>query len=240
VAGKTGTTQDYSNAWFTGFTAQVSTAVWVGFPYSTDSMEPYFGQSVFGGTVAAPIWHNYMFRVMAGLPVRGFPAPPPPESGQVPRVVGSLSNHAQHELAEAHFTPRVEKVASVEPMGTVIRQVPSAGATAPLGSLVTIFASSGHVPQVVVPDVTGHSLEYAQKKLHNAGLGVTVVEEVVDHPADDGRVLAQSPKAGTRVDKASKVTLTVGILDDGGGGGAVGVIGTIGGIAIVVGRRRRR
>jgi membrane peptidoglycan carboxypeptidase len=240
VAGKTGTTQDYSNAWFSGFTPQVSTAVWVGFPYSTDSMEPYFGQSVFGGTVAAPIWHNYMVRVMAGLPVQGFPAPPPPESGLVPRVVGSGSDHAQHELAEAHFTPRVETVASVEPKGTVIRQVPSAGATAPLGSLVTIFVSSGQVPQVVVPDVRGHSLKYAQKKLQNAGLGVAVVEKVVDDPADDGRVLAQSPKAGARVDKDSKVTLTVGILDDGGGGGAVAVIGTIGGIAIVAGRRRRR
>jgi membrane peptidoglycan carboxypeptidase len=241
VAGKTGTTQDYSNAWFAGYTAQVSTAVWVGFPYSTDSMEPYFGQSVFGGTVAAPIWHNYMVRVMAGLPVQGFPAPPPPQSGEVPRVVGSGSNHAQQELAEAHFTPRVEKVASVEPIGTVIRQEPSAGTMASLGSLVTIFVSSGEVPQVIVPDVAGHTLGFARAKLESAGLGVKVVEQVVDDPAKNGRVLAQTPKAGTRVDKGSKVTLTVGILDDGGGGGgAAGVIGAIGGIAIVAGRRRRR
>jgi serine/threonine-protein kinase len=106
---------------------------------------------------------------------------------------------------------------------------------------VTIFVSNGEAPQVVVPDVTGHSLAYARLKLENAGLGVKVVEQVVDDPAENGRVLAQSPKAGARVDKASKVTLTVGTLNDGGGGGgAVGVLGAIGGIAIVAGRRRRR
>lgn len=240
VAGKTGTTQDYSNAWFVGYTAQVSTSVWVGFPFSTDSMEPYFGQSVFGGTVAAPIWRNYMLRVMAGLPVQGFPAPPPPENGEIPHVVGSRSSHAQDELADAHFTPRLEKVASIQPMGTVIRQEPNGGALAPLGSLVTIFVSSGQIPQVVVPDVTEHTLGYARAKLVNVGLGVKVVEQVVDDPDKEGQVLAQNPKAGVRVDKASKVTLTVGVLDGGGGGGGGAAAGVSGGIVAVTGRRRRR
>jgi penicillin-binding protein 1A len=237
VAGKTGTTQDYSNAWFVGYTPQVSTAVWVGFPFSTDSMEPYFGQSVFGGTVAAPIWHNYMVRVMAGQPVKSFPAPPPPEVGEVPRVVGSRLNHAEQELAEAHFTPNVKKVDSVQPVGTVIKQEPHAGTTAPLGSLVTIFVSNGEAPQVVVPDVTGHTLAYARLKLESNGLGVKVVEHVVVDPAKVGRVLAQAPKAGASVDKFTKVTVTVGVLDD-GGGDTVSGIGV--GIVAVAGRRRRR
>ncbi len=44
VAGKTGTTQDYTNAWFVGFTRQVSTAVWVGFPGTPDPLSNYFGR----------------------------------------------------------------------------------------------------------------------------------------------------------------------------------------------------
>jgi penicillin-binding protein 1A len=245
VAGKTGTTQDYSNAWFSGYTAQVSTAVWVGFPYSTDSMEPYFGQSVFGGTVAAPIWHSYMVRVMAGLPVKSFPPPPPPQSGRVPDVVGSRSEHAQKVLAEAHFTPREEKVASIEPKGTVIRQTPSGGSSAVLGSLVTIIVSNGKAPQVTVPDVVGHPLGFAKAKLTNAGLGVAVVEEVVTNPNQEGRVLAQSPKAGERVDKGTKVTLTVGVPEGGGNGGG-GAFAFDGGSVVLLGaglaasRGRRR
>ncbi|HEY7400913.1 MAG TPA: transglycosylase domain-containing protein [Actinomycetota bacterium] len=219
VAGKTGTTQDYSNAWFTGYTEQVSTAVWVGFPYSTDSMEPYFGQSVFGGTVAAPIWHSYMVRVMNGLPVKSFPPPPAPQSGRIPDVVGSQSEHAQKELAAAHFTPREKLVPSLEPKGTVVSQTPAAGTSAVLGSLVTIDVSNGKAPKVTVPDLVGHVVGFAKAKLANLGLGVTVVEKVVTDPNNEDIVLEQSPKAGEKVDEGTKVTLTVGVLDGGGTGG---------------------
>jgi penicillin-binding protein 1A len=217
VAGKTGTTQDYSNAWFVGYTPQVSTSVWVGFPFSIDSLSNYFGTSVFGGTVAAPIWHSYMARVTNGMPVQGFPAAPPPETGTVPRVVGMRSKAAQAKLAAAYFTPKVEKVASVEPAGVVINQNPNAGATAQLGSLVTISVSSGKAPQVVLPALEGHSLDFAKAKLEHLGLVVKVVEQTVTDPSQDGKVLHQDPAAGEKVDKASTVTLTVGKLGTGNG-----------------------
>ena len=54
--GKTGTTNSNTDAWFVGITPRLSTAVWVGFPDDTRSL----GSSVFGGTVAAPIWHDFM------------------------------------------------------------------------------------------------------------------------------------------------------------------------------------
>jgi penicillin-binding protein 1A len=219
VAGKTGTTQDYSNAWFVGYTPQVTTSVWVGFPFSTDSMESYFGTSVFGGTVAAPIWHTYMTRVMSGMPVQGFPAPPPPETGQVPRVVGMRSKAAQQELADASFTPKVERVASVEPAGTVIHQTPNPGTTAPLGSLVTISVSSGHAPQVVVPPLEGRTEGFATTKLEQQGLVAKVVAQIVTDPDKVGVVLHQDPAAGEKVDKGSTVTLTVGATDQGNGNG---------------------
>ena len=56
AAGKTGTTDDFTDAWFVGYTPQLSTAVWVGHPDSRSSL----GYNAFGGTLAAPIWQDYM------------------------------------------------------------------------------------------------------------------------------------------------------------------------------------
>jgi penicillin-binding protein 1A len=61
AAGKTGTTSNYTDAWFVGFTPKLSTAVWVGYPNETTSMTDVNGLGAgFGGTLAAPIWHTYM------------------------------------------------------------------------------------------------------------------------------------------------------------------------------------
>ncbi|HEX9123094.1 MAG TPA: transglycosylase domain-containing protein, partial [Actinomycetota bacterium] len=73
IAGKTGTGQDYTNVYFAGFTPQVATAVWVGFPEGNVPMSTYYGHSVFGGTLAAPIWHDFMVRALAGMQVESFP-----------------------------------------------------------------------------------------------------------------------------------------------------------------------
>ena len=56
AAGKTGTTDDFTDAWFVGYTPQLATAVWVGHPDARASL----GYNAFGGTLAAPIWHDYM------------------------------------------------------------------------------------------------------------------------------------------------------------------------------------
>jgi penicillin-binding protein 1A len=61
AAGKTGTTSNYTDAWFAGYTPQLSTAVWVGYPNATTSMNDVNGLGPgFGGTLAAPIWHDFM------------------------------------------------------------------------------------------------------------------------------------------------------------------------------------
>jgi penicillin-binding protein 1A len=70
IAGKTGTTQDFADAWFTGFTPDLVTAVWVGFDTPAD-----LGDNETGGAVAAPIWHDYMATALAGHPVLAFPMP---------------------------------------------------------------------------------------------------------------------------------------------------------------------
>jgi penicillin-binding protein 1A len=58
-AGKTGTTDEYTDAWFAGYQPNLATVVWVGYPESNDvSMSSVHGQTVFGGTFPADIWHS--------------------------------------------------------------------------------------------------------------------------------------------------------------------------------------
>jgi len=69
-AGKTGTTDDYRDAWFIGYTPQVITGVWVGY----DKPRPG-GKGFTGGAVAAPIWEQFMRKAMASKPIADFPRP---------------------------------------------------------------------------------------------------------------------------------------------------------------------
>ena len=61
AAGKTGTTENYQDAWFVGFDDDLTVAVWVGYPDSARPMETeYRGEPVAGGTFPAEIWHDFM------------------------------------------------------------------------------------------------------------------------------------------------------------------------------------
>jgi len=71
IAGKTGTSQDFVDAWFAGFTPDLVTVVWVGFDTPAS-----LGNNETGGVVAAPIWHDYMAAALAGRPVLSFPVAP--------------------------------------------------------------------------------------------------------------------------------------------------------------------
>ncbi|MBV8522508.1 MAG: PBP1A family penicillin-binding protein [Acetobacteraceae bacterium] len=71
IAGKTGTTQDFNDAWFVGFTPDLVTAVWVGFDQPAS-----LGDKETGGAIAAPIWRNYMTVALKNRPVLDFTQPP--------------------------------------------------------------------------------------------------------------------------------------------------------------------
>jgi len=76
VAGKTGTAENFQDAWFCGFVPQLVTCVWVGYPKGEISLYNVEGVgSVAGGTLPAAIWHEFMGQAVANLPVRQFPTP---------------------------------------------------------------------------------------------------------------------------------------------------------------------
>ena len=70
VAGKTGTTSDFRDAWFVGYTPQLSVAIWIG----NDDYSP-MANGVTGGVYVVPIWRKFMERALAGQPIEQFPVP---------------------------------------------------------------------------------------------------------------------------------------------------------------------
>ncbi len=69
-AGKTGTTDDYRDAWFLGYTPQLITGIWVGH----DRPRPE-GRGFTGGAIPAPIWRRFMEQALASRPAADFPRP---------------------------------------------------------------------------------------------------------------------------------------------------------------------
>ncbi|NLP42682.1 MAG: penicillin-binding protein 1A [Veillonellaceae bacterium] len=69
AAGKTGTTNDYKDAWFVGFTPDIVASVWIG--YDNDG----YLNGITGGTIPADIWRSFMINACSKLPVRDFIKP---------------------------------------------------------------------------------------------------------------------------------------------------------------------
>jgi penicillin-binding protein 1A len=103
-AGKTGTTDDYVDAWFAGYTPRASTVVWVGYPNAQIEMNSVHGITVAGGTFPADIWHLFMEGAFGSMPYKPWPevrnpavwstvdleyanfgAPPPPKKPKKPK-----------------------------------------------------------------------------------------------------------------------------------------------------------
>jgi penicillin-binding protein 1A len=86
LAGKTGTTSDYRDAWFVGYTGGFVTAVWVG----RDDNTPM--KKVTGGGVPAGIWHDFMTAALPRLQVAGIPGAdlPPPQPAPGQDLIGDL------------------------------------------------------------------------------------------------------------------------------------------------------
>jgi penicillin-binding protein 1A len=92
VAGKTGTAEDYHDAWFVGFVPQLATAVWMGNVNGELAMRNVNGINVVGGSYPARMWDAYMTQALAPLPEVPFP---PPDPNTIPPPV-TLADGAAH------------------------------------------------------------------------------------------------------------------------------------------------
>jgi penicillin-binding protein 1A len=220
VVGKTGTTDDFLDAWFVGFVPQLVTAAWVGFEQPRP-MEDVLGVArVTGGTIPAQMWAAYMETAVAELEAADFGAPPPQERLQVPDAMGRTPDEVTAGLGAYDLHVVATQVTDYRPAGTVVAQDPDPGTEVARGHFLTLEVSDGTGDPPAVPDVLGLPEGEARAALEDADYTVVVEAEQqsVTLPADgdpadidpaDGTVIRQQPAGGTPLLPGEEVTITV-------------------------------
>jgi membrane peptidoglycan carboxypeptidase len=185
--GKTGTAQEYRDAWFVGAIPQLSAAVWVGFPQGEESMVAPRTRlpEVLGGTWPAQIWRLFMTKAAANLPIRDFPKP-------VVRYVTVRVDSSRGCQANA-FTPPylISEVRFIE------------------GTQPAVCTEPTTYQPLVVPSVIGLDVADAASMLAATGFQSVAVPRA--SPQTPGTVIGQDPVSGARALQASTVTLFVAV-----------------------------
>lgn len=97
LAGKTGTTNDYTNAWFNGFNSDIMTTVWVGF----DQLKPL---KEYGAGASLPIWMDYMGKALQGKPEHTVAQPADIVSVKIDPTTGMLASDNDSDGIFEYFT----------------------------------------------------------------------------------------------------------------------------------------
>ncbi len=181
AAGKTGTTQQYRDAWFVGYTPDLATAVWVGHPASQREMKSVHGRRVTGGSFPAQIWASFMKRALEGV-----------EKSSFPRPAGLIS-----------------KTLCSETGGTITPYCPKTFKAWLLKRSVVTSCTAHVLPiEVVVPSLVGTSKDDALARLEALKLVSTVTEREIPGMTS-GIVAEQSPAPGTKLKPGATVQLVV-------------------------------
>ncbi len=107
VAGKTGSSNNYFDGWFMGYTPQIATGVWVGF-----DKEKSLGKGEVGGRAALPIWVDYMKVAHEELPQMTFPVPPGIVFANIDADTGKLASTATKNILRQAFVEGTEPTAA--------------------------------------------------------------------------------------------------------------------------------
>ncbi len=112
AAGKTGTTNEYNDAWFMGFTPHVVTGVWVGF-----DNQKQMGSTGTGAKAALPIWLGYMTEAVKAYPEEDFTAPPGVTFASIDPTTGRLSpSNSSRSIKEAFIDGTQPMTESTDPL----------------------------------------------------------------------------------------------------------------------------
>jgi penicillin-binding protein 1A len=173
AAGKTGTNDNYADAWFVGYTPELAVAVWVGYPNELRPMETEFnGAPVAGGTLPALIWKAFMTRALAGQKPGGFPSP---------------SYQPAYDLRVAFREGKWRLDNGYCPSTRVISYF---AGRAP-GSTARCYAN-----EVSVPVLVGRSVDSARVALESVPLTPDVIYVPARARTRPGQVVKQQPRGG--------------------------------------------
>jgi penicillin-binding protein 1A len=119
AAGKTGTTDDFRDAWFLGFTPELVTGVWVGFDDGTS-----LGRHESGGRVASPIWLEFMKRALKGRPITDFSVPPDVRFYRIDAETGrEVSGNTEGKTRFEAFTPGTAPAPPASPVVNIREKI---------------------------------------------------------------------------------------------------------------------
>jgi penicillin-binding protein 1A len=128
AGGKTGTTNDFTDAWFMGFTPQITAGVWVGF----DDKQISLGKGETGARAALPIWLEFMQGALASSPVESFPNVEPLAKVALTKVVKvDTPDSAPTEDAEESPGADAQATISNTPQAEPAKLSPAPSPTAP-------------------------------------------------------------------------------------------------------------
>jgi penicillin-binding protein 1A len=185
VAGKTGTTENYGDAWFVGYIPQMVVAVWVGYPDKLIPMTYQFhGQPVAGGTFPALIWKAFIEKAIPYLKLTPASFPPAPSLYAAPVTVVNRGGLLERDDGVCHNSYQVEFFGG---------EGPSRVATCKPN-------------EVEIPDVVGYTLAAAKSRLEGQPLTPTVVFKPAKPGDRVGYVVGQFPRRGT-ASANDKITL---------------------------------
>ncbi len=188
VAGKTGTTENYGDAWFVGYTPQLATAVWVGYPKGLRPMLTEFhGDPVAGGTYPALIWKTFMQLALAYRKDAPETFPTPPTEYSVAANVVFRDGRLERDNGVCHNVRSLSFFSGSGPEA-VARCKPN---------------------EVEVPQLVGSTLQAATARLRAQPLTPNVISKPAAPRQRLGVVLRQFPRGGT-LSSFEKVTLVVG------------------------------
>jgi penicillin-binding protein 1A len=125
LAGKTGTTNDFRDAWFVGFSPNLLCLVWVG--YDRDA---FLGPRESGGTTALPIWMEFMSKALTMYPNDDFPSPQPAEDIAT-RYVYPVTGNGGSAVGPAPAVTTAPGAATVPPPAGTPSGIPLRGPTEP-------------------------------------------------------------------------------------------------------------
>jgi penicillin-binding protein 1A len=130
AAGKTGTGQNYTNAYFTGYTPTLSTAVWMGYTnnQSTPLLRIKGVSRVFGGTIPAATWHDFMAAALKDVPVTDFSEPAP---------IKPLADALDRQARDGFDPGTKREISGTDGGGPYIVQPPAPTATPPSTTTTT-------------------------------------------------------------------------------------------------------
>lgn len=161
AGGKTGTTNNWRDAWFVGFTPEMTTCMWIGY----DKLGMTLGRGQTGGMVCAPVWGAYVKEALADDPVKEFPVYANLETAVVTRSGGLLPGPGCNDVIQEIFVP-----------GTVPTEKDSSCSTSGSASVL-------NKPEPTKNIVAGQKVQIEQE-IKSSGGGAPVLEDIGDDLLD--------------------------------------------------------